>query len=182
MLIFGRRGLFQLRNNAQSIPATAVLKKAMTEKSEKWKSRDWYGTTRTRWQQPAGSSGEQSSHDVWEHAKPKCKWKEVSAEFDAVGAVVKEEKNTWHKSGRESSKREAELYTMVESAAKGEKHEERDRGRLRDRLVEFVKENEQDEARCLIEEMQRNLDTAQNKSCEAEQELCSALWEYVETF
>ena len=71
---------------------TAVLKRATTEKSEKWKSRDWYGTTKTRWQQPARSSGGHSSHDAWDHAKPKGKWKEVSAEFDAVGAVVKERK------------------------------------------------------------------------------------------
>ena len=70
----------------------AVLKMAMTEKSDKWKSKDWYGTTKTRWQQPARSSGGRSSDDVWEHAKPKGMWKEVSAEFDAVGAVVKEEK------------------------------------------------------------------------------------------
>ena len=106
---------------------TAVLKKAMTEKGEKWKSRDWDGTTKTRWQQPAGRSLWQSSHDAWEHAKPKGKWKEVPAEFDAVGAVVKEKENTWHKSDRESSKREAELYTMVESAAADENQEERDR-------------------------------------------------------
>ena len=130
---------------------TAVLKKAMTEKSEKWKSRDWFGTTKTRWQQPAGSSGGQSSHDAWEHAKQKGKWKEVSAEFDAVGAVVKEKNNTWHKSGRESLKREAELYTKVESAATDEKQEERHRCRLRDRLVEFRKrKDEEDEAMCLI--------------------------------
>ena len=112
----------------------------MTEKSEKWKSRDWYGTTKTRWQQPAGCSGGQSAHDAWEHAKPKGKWKAASAEFDAVGAVVKEKKSTWHKSGREScSKRQAEFHTMVESAATDEKQEERDRGKLRDGLVEFRK-------------------------------------------
>ena len=70
----GSRGPFQLRNNAQGVlvvfmlipqrkrlssvkKTTAVLKKAMTEKSDRWKSREWYGTTKTRWQQPAGSSG-----------------------------------------------------------------------------------------------------------------------------
>ena len=37
-------------------------------------------------------------------------------------------------------------------------------------------------ARCLIEEMQRNLDAAQIKIYEAEQRLCSALREYVDTF
>ena len=58
-----------------------------------------------------------------------------------------------------------------------------DRGRLRDWLVEFrTRKDDEDEARCLIEEMQRNIDTAQNKSYEAEQTLWRALWEYVETF
>ena len=67
-----RKGLSSVKKT------TAVLKKAMAEKSEKWKSREWYGTTKTRWQQPAGNSGGQSSLDAWEHAKPKGKWKEVS--------------------------------------------------------------------------------------------------------
>ena len=103
----GPTRLFQLRDNAEGVPVvsmlarktfqrwkktTAVLKMAMTEKSVKWKSKEWYGTTKTRWQQPARSSGGRSSDDEVEHAKPKGMWKEVSAEFDAVGAVVKEEK------------------------------------------------------------------------------------------
>ena len=79
--------------------------------------------------------------------------KEVSAEFDAVGG---------------SRERKEEPNTMVEGAATDEKQEERYRGRLRDRLAEFRKrKDEEDEARCLIEEMQRrNLDTAQSKSYE----------------
>ena len=96
---------------------------------------------------------------------------------------MKDKKITWHKSGRESSKREADLHTMVESAATDEKQEERDRDKLSVRLEEFRKRNdEEDEARCLIEETQRNLEAAQNKSYEAEQRLCSALREYVDTF
>ena len=136
---------------------TAVLKKAMTEKSDKWKSREWYGTTKTRWQQPARSSGRQSSHDAWDPAKPKGKWKEVSTEYEAIDALVKEKRITWNKSGRESAKREADFYTMVESAATDEKQEERDRDKLSDRLEIFHKrQEEEDEAMCLIEEMQKN--------------------------
>ena len=171
-----RKGLSSVKKT------TEVLKKAMSEKSEKWKSREWYGTTKTRWQQPAGNSGGQSSLDAWEHAKPKGKWKEVSAEYEAINALVKEKKITWHKSGKESSKREAD-HTMVESAATDEKYEERSRDKLSDWLEEFrERNNEEDEVRCLIEEMQRNLEAAQNKSYEAEQRLCSALREYVDTF
>ena len=115
--------------------------------------------------------------------KTKSKWKEVSEEFDAVGAVVKEKQNAWHKSGKESSKREAELHTMVESAPTDEKQEERYRCRLRDQLIEVRKRKDKDdEARCLIEEMQRNLDAAQNKNYMAEQKLYSILWEYIEAF
>ena len=88
----------------------AVLKKAMTEKSDKWKSRDCYGTTTSRWQQPAGNSGGRSSHDTWEHAKPKGKWKEVSAEFEAISVLVKEKKITWNTSGSESATREADFF------------------------------------------------------------------------
>ena len=92
-------------------------------------------------------------------------------------------KNTWHKSGRESSKREAEPFTIVESATADEKQEERDRCKIKDHLVEVRKrKDEEDEAMCLIEEMQRNPDAAQNKSFEAEQKLNSILWEYIEAF
>ena len=52
--------------------------------------------------------------------------------------------------------------------------------KLSDRLEEFRKrKKEEDEAMCLIEEMRKNLEAAQHK---AEQRLCSALWEYVDTF
>ena len=77
--------------------APTNINRKFVEKSDRWKSREWYGTTRTRWQQPAGSSGRQSSVDAWEHAKPKGKWKEVSAKFEAIDAFVKEKEITWDK-------------------------------------------------------------------------------------
>ena len=45
---------------------------------------------------------------------------------------------TWNKSGRESAKREADLYTMLEGAAADEKKEERDRDKLGDKLEAFL--------------------------------------------
>ena len=79
----------------------------------------------------AGSSGIQSSVDTWEHAKPKGEWKEVSAEYEVLDALVKEKKITQTKSGKESAKREADLYTMLESAeklfSKGKKRKMRQR-------------------------------------------------------
>ena len=78
----------------------------MTKKNERWKSREWYGSTKTRWQQPAESSGRQSSVDAWEHAKPKGKWTEVSADYRVLDALVKEKEITWAKSCKESARRE----------------------------------------------------------------------------
>ena len=96
---------------------------------------------------------------------------------------MKEKKITWNKCGRESAKREADFHTMVESAATDQKQEERDRDKLSDRLEEFRKrKEEEDEAMCLIDEMRKNLEAAQHRSFEAEQRLCSALQEYVDTF
>ena len=119
----------------------------MTEKRYRWKSREWYGTTKTRWQQPVGSSGGQSSEDAWEHTKPKGKWKDVSAEYEALNALVKEKKTTWNKSGKESAKREADLYTMLDCAATDEKKEERNRDKLGDKLDAFPeRKEEEDEA------------------------------------
>ena len=112
---------------------TAVLKKAMTGKNERWKGRELYGSTKTRWQQPAGSNGGQSSVDALEHAKPQGKWIEVSADYRVPDALVKEKKIKWTKSGRESAKREADLYDMLEKATswklflKGKKRKMRQR-------------------------------------------------------
>ena len=61
------------------------------------------------------------------HATNSRRRTQVSAEFDVLDALVKEKKITWNKSGRESAKREADLYTMLEKAATDEKKEERHR-------------------------------------------------------
>ena len=70
---------------------------------------------------------------------------------------------------------------MVEVAVTDEKQEERERGLIRDLLLELRKKtDEEDEARNLIEEMQRNLDDAQNNSYDVEKKLNRILWEYIE--
>ena len=60
---------------------------------------------------PRGAAGDKAPMTRGSTQNQKVSGKK-SAEFDAVGAVAKEKKNTWRKSGTESSKREAELYTM----------------------------------------------------------------------
>ena len=57
-----------------------------------------------------------------------------------LDALVKEKKITWSKSGRESAKREADLYDMLAKAATNEKKEERDREKLGDKLESFLQE------------------------------------------
>ena len=80
-------------------------------------------------------------------------------------------------------KRETELYKMVEAAVMDEKQEQKERGMIRELLEQLQKRREdEDEARGLIEEMQRNLDEAQNKSYEVERKLDRVLWEYIEAF
>ena len=54
------------------------------------------------WQQPAGCKGGQSSHDTWDVSWPRGKWREISAEMDAVGTAVKEESNTWTKAAKQA--------------------------------------------------------------------------------
>ena len=58
---------------------TAVLKRAMTESVKDGNNTEWYGKAKSRWQQPAGEEGGQSSHDKWKSTKPQGKWKEISA-------------------------------------------------------------------------------------------------------
>ena len=71
---------------------------------------------------------------------------------------------------------------MLESAATGEKNEERDWDKLGDKLEAFLKTKEEEaEATCLMEEKRKNVEAAQHKSFEAEQSLCSALREYVDS-
>ena len=90
---------------------------------------------------------------------------------------VKEKTNTWNKSRKESAKREPDMCKMFE------KQEQKERGMIRDLLEQLQKRwEEEDEARGLIEEMQRNLDEAQNRSYEVERKLDRVLWKNIEAF
>ena len=78
--------------------------------------------------------------------------------------------------------KETELYKMVEAAVMDAK-QERERGMIRDMLGEIRKRREEeDEARNLNEEMERNLDEAHHESLAVERKLDRVLWEYIEAF
>ena len=72
---------------------------------------------------------------------------------------------------------------MLEKAATDEKREERDKDKLGEKLEAFLKrKEEEDEATCLMEAVRKNVVTAQQKSFEAEQSLCDARREYVDSY
>ena len=96
-----------------------------------------------RKREPAGSSGGQSSVDVWEHAKPQGKWTEVSADCRVLGALVKEKKRKLRgrRVAKKAQKREADLYDMLEKAVTNEKREEKDRDKLGHKFEAFLSRN-----------------------------------------
>ena len=71
---------------------TAVLKRAMTEKRERWQSKAWYGNRKSRWQQPARGDGGQSSHDTWDTAKPKGSGEKSQQKLTQWGPLWKKRK------------------------------------------------------------------------------------------
>ena len=134
----GSHGLFQLRDYAPRIPfflvlfpgrerlsevkkTTAVLTRAMTEKRERWQGKEWYGKAKPRWQQPAREDGGQSPHDTRGISQSKGKWREISAEMDAVGTAVKEKTNTWDKCCTESAKKRNRIVQKGRGCGHGRK-------------------------------------------------------------
>ena len=79
--------------------------------------------------------------------------------------------------------RKCEKTKRIGSAVMDEDQEEKEILMIRDLLFELRKRmEEEDEARNLIDEMERNLDEAQHKSLEVERKLDHVLWEYIEAF
>ena len=116
----------------------------------------------THWRSSAGEDAGQSSHDKWKSSKIQGKWKEISLEMDALGSALKEKKHTWNKSCKECAKRETELYKMIETSAKDEKQEDKERSIIKKTLQQLRKaEDEADEAHALLNDMQQNVDEAE---------------------
>ena len=122
------------------------LKRAMTEKRERWQNKEWKDQNPHGTSQPGKTAARAHTHV--ENSQRSGKWKEISAEMDAVGTTVKEKTHTWNKSCKESVKRETELYEMVEAAVMDEKQEQKETGMIRDLLGQLQKRREEeDEAR-----------------------------------
>ena len=90
---------------------------------------------------PVGGNlpGKKGSHDQLRSTESQGKWKEISAEIDAVGTTVIEKTNKWNKSCKESAKRESELYKMLEQAAIDESPEHNARSMIKDLLHQLQK-------------------------------------------
>ena len=150
---------------------TAVFKRSMTEKSERWQINQWYGKTKTH-----GSNLLEKQADTARTKSGKNHCLKASGKRSLLRLTqwetLKEQTNTWKKSCKESAKRESELYKMIELAAIDESKEHKERSMLKDLLYEVQKRREEeDEARGLIEEMQCNLDEAHARSYETEWKL-----------
>ena len=134
------------------------------------KNKGWYGKPNSIGGKLLGKKVDKARKTSGEKCRASRQVGEISAEIDAVGTTVKEKTNTWNKSCEESEKREAELYKMIELAAVDERQEHKERTMLTDLPHQLQKSrDEEDEARGLIEEMQRNLDEAQARSYEGDE-------------
>ena len=121
----------------------------------------------TAQRKPCGSNLLEATEGKAPWTRNKGKWTGVSANYRVLDALVKEKKITWTRSGKESAKREADLYHMREKAATNEMKEGRDRDKLGDKLEAFLtREEREDVATGLMEEMRKKVVAAQQKKCE----------------
>ena len=125
----------------------------MTEKNERRKSREWYGSTKNKWQQPAGTCEAQRKVD-----RDLCG-------LQSTRRTRERREQSRGQSGRENAKKGAELFDMFEKSATNEKREGRERDKLGDKLEAFLtRKEEEDKATGLMEEMRKNVVAAQQKN------------------
>ena len=147
----------------------------MKERHTGWSRRDWNSKPRVE-----GAS--QSSHDEWKSSQPQSKWKEISLEMDALGSALTGKTYTWNESCKESAIRETELYKVMEIATEDEKQEDTGRN-IKKTLKHLRKEEEQaDEVRTLLDDMQQNVDEAEATVTETRRRLCREINECVKNF
>ena len=108
---------------------------------------EWCGTTKTRWQQPTGSSRRQL-----------CRYLEAR-DYEVLNTLGTEKKTPGPRAAGKVQERQADLYETLESAATDEKEEERDRDKFGDRVKG---KEEEDEATCLMEDMRKNVEATQH--------------------
>ena len=143
-----------------------------------WSSKDW--NSKSNWQRSAVEDAGQSSQDKWKRSKPRAKWKEISHNVEELGVLLKEKKTHGSKVARKVRNCETEIFAISEGMAEDAKVDDGDRSRLMRALKELRKDREEERAaRELLEEMQQNLDEAQERASVSERSLCRELEEYM---
>ena len=99
-------------------------------------------------------------------------------------SALKEKTYAWIKSCKESAKRETELYKMIEIATKDENQEDTERNTIKKRPKPPRKEEEEaDEARTLLDDMQQNVNEANaKKNTETRRRLYREINEYMHSW
>ena len=123
------------------------------------------------------SEGGHSSHDTLEISRRKVKWRNLQRNGSRGSRCERKVKYIEQKRQRKLEERNR-IVQKGRSCGLGR----RTRGKRCDQRPAHGSsiKNEEDEARCLIEEMQRHLDAAQSDSSEGEQKLNRNLWEYID--
>ena len=100
--------------NAWSVPF--VERKAMADKHSKWQSKAW-SSSKDHWNEA------KSSEKAWKSNCKDARWTEMTRDLEHLQKVIYDKNTTWHKSRKETSRRDNDLFVTMESAAQDEKEE-----------------------------------------------------------
>ena len=88
----------------------------MADKHSKWQSKAW-SSSQDHW------SEARSSEEAWKCNCKDTRWTEVTRDLEHLQKVIYDKKNTWHKSMKETLKRDNDLLVAMESAPEDEEEE-----------------------------------------------------------
>ena len=100
---------------------------------------------------------------AWEHAKPKGKWIQVSADNRVLDAMTKERKSRGPRAATKAQKEKLTCTTCLKKQQQMKRERQRT-DKLGDKLEAFLTRKEgKDEATGLMEEMRKNVVVVQQK-------------------
>ena len=103
-------------SKGRSGPVSTIRRKAMADKHRKWQSKAW-SSSQDHWNEA------RSSEEAWKSNCKDARWTEVTRDLEHLEKVIYDKKTTWHKSMKESLKRDNDLLVAMESAAEDEEEE-----------------------------------------------------------
>ena len=157
----GREPVPKVRENS------AILKRAMTERRTRWSGRDWNSKPKShwRWKEPV------KAHTISGSVRNLEANGKISGKIDALGSAFKKMSNTRIKSCKESAKR---INIFQEGTTRRDRRKTRGQRKniIKKTLTQLRKDEEEaNEARTLLDEMQRNVDEADAKITETRSRL-----------